>query len=100
MTSSPSIVNAVPLYFPYITLSPTLRSSGTRSPFSYRPGPTAMTSPCVGFSLAVSGMYNPPRIDSASSLGRMTTRSSSGVMRCLDLLAPAIPRTSTVSGVR
>src|SRR3954469_20850204 len=50
----------------------------TRSPFSIRPGPTAITSPRVGFSFAVSGMYNPPRIASASSSGRITTRSSNG----------------------
>src|SRR5688500_65004 len=52
---------------------------GTRTPFSVRPGPTAITSPWVGFSLAVSGMYNPPRMVSISSLGMMTTRSSNGV---------------------
>ena len=33
-------------------------------------GPTAMISPWVGFSFAVSGMYSPPRIDSVSSAGR------------------------------
>src|SRR5690606_16857514 len=79
ITSWPSSVNGVPLYLPYSTVSPTLRSTGTRSPFSTRPGPTASTSPWVGFSLEVSGMYSPPRIYSASSPGLSSTRSSSRV---------------------
>src|ERR671929_29969 len=43
-----------------MTTSPTETSSGTRLPLSStRPGPTAMTVPSWGFSLAVSGMTRP-----------------------------------------
>src|SRR5439155_11279333 len=56
MISSSSSSTCEPVYFPYTTRSPTLSSIGTRWPFSIRPGPTAMTSPWIGFSLAVSGM--------------------------------------------
>ena len=57
--SSPSILTSVPL--PNSTASPALTSSGMSLPFSSRePGPAAMTSPCCGFSLAVSGMMMPP----------------------------------------
>jgi hypothetical protein len=73
-----------------MTLSPTLRSTGTRWPFSIRPGPTAITSPWVGFSLAVSGMYKPPRMVSASSVGMITTRSSSGWSLRLGLALVAV----------
>src|SRR5262249_54074661 len=78
MISSPSNSTCVPLYFPYTTRSPTFSSIGIVSPFSRRPGPTAMTSPWIGFSLAVSGMYSPPFIVSVSSIGRIATRSASG----------------------
>src|SRR2546429_6734715 len=37
-----------------------------------------MISPWIGFSLAVPGMYRPPHISSASSSGRIATRSASG----------------------
>src|SRR6266487_7080172 len=37
-----------------------------------------MTSPWIGFSLAVSGMYRPPFISWVSSSGRIATRSASG----------------------
>ena len=59
--SSPSTVISVPPYFEYTTVSPTFTSIGISSPeFSARrPGPTARTSPCWGFSLAVSGMTRP-----------------------------------------
>src|SRR5687768_12054310 len=73
-----SSVISVPLYFPYSTLSPTLTDIGTSLPSSYFPGPTAMISPCCGFSFAVSGMYSPPRICSDSSVALTTTRSASG----------------------
>src|SRR5215207_10121782 len=73
-----SSVISVPLYLPYSTLSPTFTDMGTSLPSSYFPGPTAMISPCCGFSLAVSGMYNPPRICSVSSAALTTTRSASG----------------------
>jgi hypothetical protein len=39
------------------------------------PGPTAMTSPCCGFSLAVSGMMMPPTVFSSASMRLTTTRS-------------------------
>src|ERR1700723_1468370 len=55
-------------------------SSGMMSPVvsERRPGPTARTSPCWGFSLAVSGMTRPEAVVSSASLGRTTIRSSSG----------------------
>src|SRR6185437_9805793 len=45
---------------------------------SRAPGPTAMTSPSCGFSLAVSGMMMPPAVFSSCSRRRTTTRSCSG----------------------
>jgi hypothetical protein len=42
------------------------------------PGPTAITSPCWGFSLAVSGMMMPPAVFSSASTRRTTTRSCKG----------------------
>ena len=59
--SSPSILTSVPDHLPNSTRSPALTSSGLILPVSSRaPGPTAMTSPRSGFSLAVSGMMIPP----------------------------------------
>src|SRR6516164_5728371 len=53
--------------FPNSTRSPTLTSSGWSLPSSPRePGPAAMTSPSIGFSLAVSGMIIPPAVFSSS----------------------------------
>src|SRR5690606_14330298 len=43
-----------------------------------RPGPTARTSPCWGFSLAVSGMTRPLAVVSSDSPGLTTIRSSRG----------------------
>jgi len=55
MSSWPSILTSVPDHLPNSTRSPTLRSIGISLPFSSRPpGPTAVISPCEGFSLAVS----------------------------------------------
>src|SRR5438552_8986187 len=52
---------------------------GISLPASSRPpGPTAMTSPCEGFSLAVSGMMMPPADLSSASMRLTTTRSWSG----------------------
>ena len=78
--SSPSTVISVPPYFEYTTVSPTLMSRGTISPvFSVRrPGPTARTSPCWGFSFAVSGITRPLTVVSSGSPARTTMRSSSG----------------------
>src|SRR5690606_5214147 len=45
-----------------------------------RPGPTAMTSPSCGFSLAVSGMTRPDAVTCSASTCLMTMRSSSGLM--------------------
>jgi hypothetical protein len=42
------------------------------------PGPTATTSPCMGFSWAVSGMMMPPLVLVSSSTRRTTTRSCRG----------------------
>src|SRR5690606_8491783 len=73
--SSPSSLPSVPAYLPKCTRSPTLTLSSMRLPSSILPGPTAMTSPSMGFSLAVSGMMIPPLVLS-SSLTRLTiTRS-------------------------
>src|SRR6478735_4267197 len=65
-----------------MTLSPTDTSTGTRpSPSSLnRPGPTAMTSPSWGFSLAVSGMTSPDAVVCSASTWLITMRSSSGLM--------------------
>src|SRR6266404_4791875 len=61
--SSPSSLISVPDHLPNSTRSPTLRSIGISLPASSRPpGPTAVISPCEGFSLAVSGMMMPPLI--------------------------------------
>jgi hypothetical protein len=60
-SSSPSIFTSVPDHLPNRMRSPTLRSIGISLPASSRPpGPTAMISPCEGFSCAVSGMRMPP----------------------------------------
>ena len=49
-----------------------------------------MISPCCGFSFAVSGMYSPPRICSASSIGLTTTRSANGATFTPEALFVAI----------
>src|SRR5689334_3497427 len=67
-----------------MTTSPTLTSSGTRLPLSStRPGPTAMTVPSCGFSLAVSGMTRPEAVVVSASFAWTTTRSSRGLMLTL-----------------
>src|SRR6202035_877512 len=59
--SSPSTLTSVPPYLPKRTRSPTLTSSFRTVPSSRTlPLPTAMTSPSIGFSFAVSGMMIPP----------------------------------------
>src|SRR5690606_14047236 len=79
-TSSPSTVTSVPPYLLYRTVSPTLTPTGMTSPVCSErlPGPTAMTSPCWGFSLAVSGMTRPLAVVSSLSPGFTTIRSSRG----------------------
>ena len=77
--SSLSILTSVPLHLPNSTRSPGLRPVAISSPRSLRaPGPTAITSPCCGFSLAVSGMMMPPAVFSSASTRRTSTRSWSG----------------------
>src|SRR4051812_8356193 len=67
-----------------MTTSPTFTSSGTRLPLSsMRPGPTAMTVPSCGFSLAVSGVTRPEAVVVSASLAWTTTRASSGLMLTL-----------------
>ena len=67
-SSSPSILTSVPDHLPNSTRLPTLMSIGMSLPASSRPpGPTAMTSPWEGFSLAVSGMMMPPLVFSSSA---------------------------------
>src|SRR5271155_5814281 len=50
------------------------------------PGPTAMISPCDGFSCAVSGMMMPPADFASASIRSTTTRSCSGRNFIRDLL--------------
>src|SRR5690606_3225008 len=77
--SSPSSLISVPDHLPNRMRSPTLTSSSTSLPASSRaPGPTAMTSPSLGFSLAVSGMMMPPAVFSSASMRRTRMRSCSG----------------------
>jgi hypothetical protein len=62
----------VPDHLPNSTVSPTFRSIGISLPLSSRPPrPTAMTSPCEGFSLAVSGIMMPPAVFSSASMRLM-----------------------------
>ena len=79
--SSPLCVTSVPPYLLYRTTSPTFRSSGKYLPAVslQRPGPTASTVPCCGFSLAVSGMTRPDAVVCSASDGLTTTRSSRGL---------------------
>src|SRR4029450_1234855 len=78
--SSPSTVISVPPYFEETTVSPSLTSTGMSSPVcsDRLPGPTARTSPCWGFSWAVSGMTSPEAVFSSDSPGLTTIRSSRG----------------------
>src|SRR5262249_44452392 len=78
-SSSPSSLTSVPDHLPNSTRLPGFKSIGMSLPFSSRPpGPTAMTSPSCGFSLAVSGMMIPPLVFSSASIRRTTTRSCRG----------------------
>ena len=70
--STPSSLTSVPDHLPNSTRSPTLTSIGMSLPLSSRPpGPTAMTSPSWGFSLAVSGMMMPPLVFSSASIPQL-----------------------------
>src|SRR5947208_4910028 len=80
-----------------MTLSPIFTSIGMRCPSSNRPGPTAMTSPSWGFSLAVSGITIPETVVCSSSLGSTAMRSSSG---CNPNLVPMVPSFLRASVVR
>src|SRR3954464_5532957 len=62
-----------------------------------RPGPTARTSPCWGFSLAVSGMTRPLAVFSSDSFGFTTMRSSRGCRFMLVLRKRALARASAAS---
>ena len=78
-----------------MTLSPTFTSIGMRLPvLEPRPGPTAMTSPSWGFSLAVSGMTIPEAVVCSSSLGCTAMRSSSGFNPNVLPMSPSLPRAS------
>src|SRR5438477_5336549 len=95
MSSSPSSLISVPDHLPNSTRSPTLTSSGRISPSSERaPGPTATTSPSIGFSLAVSGMMMPPAVLPSSATRRTSTRSCSGRNFIESLLAKAVEATA------
>ena len=79
MYSMPSSLISLPEYLPNRMRSPTLTSSATIVPSSSRlPFPTAITSPCCGFSWAESGMKMPLRVVSCSSIRFTTMRSYSG----------------------
>ena len=60
-----------------------------RFPFSKRPGPTAMTVPSCGFSLAVSGITNPDAVFCSASFALTTMRSSSGLIEIAILVSPS-----------
>src|SRR5436190_19348989 len=84
-SSSPSSLISVPDHLPNRTRSPTLSSIGTSFHDSSRPpGPTAVISPCEGFSLAVSGMMMPPLVFSSAFRRLTSTRSCRG--RNVDLV--------------
>src|SRR5262249_32030865 len=69
--------------------SPVLTSGLMILPASSRPpGPTAMTSPCDGFSLAVSGMMIPPFDFSSASIRFTATRVCRGRNLVLAMRAP------------
>src|SRR5476651_675362 len=78
-SSSPSSLTSVPDHLPNNTRSPALTSSLLMRPASSRaPGPTAMISPCEGFSFTESGMMIPPEDFSSASMRLTTTRSCRG----------------------
>src|SRR5687768_10094880 len=82
-----------------MTMSPTFTSSGTRLPLSsMRPGPTEMTVPSCGFSLAVSGMTRPEAVVVSASLAWTTTRSSSGLMLTLVAVVTSVTPPSVSDG--
>src|SRR5262247_939925 len=77
--SVPSIFTVLPEYFPNRMRSPTLTSSASRFPSSFRlPAPTTITSPWSGFSAALSGMTIPPALLRSSSRRLTMTRSCNG----------------------
>ena len=89
----------MPAYLPNSTRSPTLTSSGTILPVSSRaPGPTASTSPSIGFSFAVSGMMIPAGVLSSASTRRTRTRSCKGLKKiaqtCVD---PGLPSLTIIN---
>src|SRR5581483_2147047 len=62
-----------------MTVSPSFTDIFARLPSSrIRPGPTAITFPCCGFSLAVSGSTIPPAVRSSCVCAFTTTLSPSG----------------------
>src|SRR3712207_4295270 len=63
-----------------------------------RPGPTAMTVPSCGFSLAVSGMTRPEAVVVSASLAWTTTRSSSGLMLTLVAVVTSVTPPSVSDG--
>ncbi len=70
----------MPDHLPYNTLSPTFTSSGSRRPSSSRlPLPTATTSPCIGFSWAVSGMMIPALVRVSAVVGLSSSLSCKGL---------------------
>ncbi len=85
--SCPSIFTSLPPYWPKITVSPTLTPIGETSPESFfLPGPTAITSPCEGFSVAVPERMMPPADVFSSSFLSTTTLSCKGLNFITSLL--------------
>src|SRR5271163_224112 len=96
--SSPSSLISLPDHFPNSTRSPLLTSSGCSLPSSSRaPGPTATTSPSIGFSCAVSGMKMPPEVLTSGSTRRIKTRSCNGRSFIDGLLGPEFMRALALS---
>ena len=97
--SSPSSLISWPEYLPNRMVSPALTSSGMRLPSSFTlPSPAAMTLPCCGFSLAVSGMMIPPTFCSPSSMRWTMMRSCSGLT--FMLCAPSVVKCGCPCGLQ
>src|SRR6185437_9524201 len=93
MRSSPSSLISLPDHLPNSTRSSALTSSACSTPSAPRaPGPTATTSPSIGFSFTVSGMIMPPEVFASGSTRRIRTRSCSGRNLMDGLLRPNFSR--------
>ena len=84
--SSPLCLRSVPPYFEKMTISPTLSSIGS----SLVPGPTARTSACCGFSLALPERSRPASVLSSASIFFITTLAPSGFIPILIFMPPVV----------